>query len=315
VQLPTASFIDRHLDSFLQFLSVERNASPLTLKAYRTDLSLLSHFLHTLKHPLLDRQSLRAYLAQLAEVGMKPGSINRKLACFRSFFKYAVSRQLIEKNPAENAFFLKAERKLPDVFSYESIMTALSLPDTATFDGLQSRVILDLFYCTGLRRAELAALDTDDVDLLAANVRVCGKGGKQRIVPIGKEVSRTLQEFLPERQALLSSLNVKNRALFLTKNGRRISSAQVYYRVRKFLRMATGRDNASPHMLRHSFATHMLEEGADLLAVKELLGHESLSTTQVYTHLTTERLKKIYAQAHPRAGTGPKGFIDKQVKS
>ncbi len=302
MKLPTVSFIESHCDSFLQHLRVERNASPLTIKSYRTDLSLLVQYLKANNHKQLDRLTLRSYLSFLMNSGLTASSVNRKLACFRSFFKFTSARELLDLNPAESAFFLKAESKLPHFFSYESIMSAISLADTTTFDGLQSGVILDMFYCTGLRRNELVNLNIDDVDLYNGTIRVLGKGTKQRVVPLGKKFNAILKNFLDERMRVVAVVKGRSqKALFLNPKGGRLTSSQVYYRVKKLLKLVSDNSHAYPHMLRHSFATHLLEEGADLLAVKELLGHESLSTTQVYTHLTAERLKQVYDRAHPRA--------------
>ncbi|MFQ5825228.1 MAG: tyrosine-type recombinase/integrase, partial [bacterium] len=181
------------------------------------------------------------------------------------------------------------------------ISTALELPDVSTFDGLRDKVILELFYATGMRLRELVGLNLEDIDFSNDLVKVTGKGSKQRLLPTGKVTARILKEYLRKRQAFLEALNLSESALFLNKKGHRMTARQVQTRVKKYLLSASDEDEAYPHILRHSFATHLLEEGADLLSVKELLGHSSLSTTQVYTHLTAERLKKIYKQAHPRA--------------
>jgi integrase/recombinase XerC len=232
---------------------------------------------------------------------MKATTINRKLAAFRTFFRYLCLEGVLEMNPAETLLFLKHDKKLPVYLDFETIMRALQIPDVTTFDGLRDRTMLELFYGTGLRLRELIGLDLNDVELAQGFLRIMGKGRKQRIAPFGKEIAGWLGRYMQRRENYLRDTGANTSALFVAKEGQRITPRSVQRIVKHYLTLASGQSDASPHMLRHSFATHLLEEGADLMAVKELLGHASLATTQIYTHLSAERLKKIYDQAHPRA--------------
>ena len=301
VQSLTAKTLKFHITNFLRHLRIEKNVSRFTLSAYQLDLGQLLQF--TEEHDLheITRKSLRSFLASLSKKGLKASSVNRKLTSLRSFFKYLCSQEVLDSNPAATLLYLKKEKKLPSFFQYEVILKALSFPDTNTVDGLRDRVILEVFYSTGIRLRELVGMNLEDVDLTNEVLRVTGKGSKDRLVPFGKSIVKIIKEYIEERAQFTQSLNLSTEAFFLNKKGKRISPGQVQYRVKKYLLAASDKQEAYPHMLRHSFATHLLDEGADLISVKELLGHSSLSTTQIYTHLTTERLKKVYKQAHPRA--------------
>jgi len=301
VQQLSISRIEAHKDSFFDYLKIERNASQFTLTSYHIDLQQFFNFYRENDYDVIDRNTMRSFLASLSAKQLKPSTINRKLACLRSFFKFLNSREIIKSNPAETLFFLKKERRLPVFFTYETIMKALDLPDTSSFEGLRDSLIMDMFYSTGLRLRELVSLNVNDLDLYNGVIRVVGKGSKERVVPIGKNLNKVTKTYLSERNNYLQSYNIKEDAFFISNKFKRLSPGQVQYRVKKYLSMACQEQSAYPHKLRHSFATHLLDEGADLMAVKELLGHASLSTTQVYTHVTAEKLKNIYKQAHPRA--------------
>ncbi len=301
VQSLTAKTLQFHIRNFLRHLRIEKNASRFTLSAYQLDLEQLLQFAEENQVTEITRKSLRSFLASLSKRGLKASSINRKLTSLRSFFKYLCSQEVLDSNPAATLLYLKKEKKLPSFLRYEVILKALSLPDTTTFGGLRDRVILEIFYSTGIRLRELVGIDLEEVDLTNEVLRVTGKGSKERLVPLGKSITKIIKAYIVTRTQFVKSRNSSTEAFFLNKKGERISPGQVQYRVRKYLLAASDKQEAYPHMLRHSFATHLLDEGADLVSVKELLGHSSLSTTQVYTHLTTERLKKVYKQAHPRA--------------
>jgi len=301
VQSLKAKTLQFHSTNFLRHLRVEKNASKFTLSAYQLDLEQLLQFTEKYDLQEITRKSLRSFLASLSEKGLKAASINRKLTSIRSFYKYLCSQEVLDSNPAATLLYLKKEKKLPSYFRYEVILKALGLPDTSTFEGLRDRVILEIFYSTGIRLRELVGIDLEDVDLTDDVLRVTGKGSKERVVPLGKSITKIIKKYIEARTHFTRSLVFSTEAFFLNKKGKRISPGQVQYRVKKYLLAASDKQEAYPHMLRHSFATHLLDEGADLISVKELLGHSSLSSTQVYTHLTTERLKKIYKQAHPRA--------------
>lgn len=293
--------LSHYIDAFLEHLRFERNASQFTLCSYKVDLEQLQLFIKKNRITEITRKSLRSFLASFSKSGLKVATINRKLTSLRSFFKYLCAQEILDSSPADTLSYLKKEKKLPSFFDYETILGAFNLPDTESYEGLRDRLILEIFYSCGIRLRELVGINLADVDLSNNVLRVTGKGSKERVVPLGKSLLGISKKYIELRARFLNSLSVSSEAFFLNKKGKRVSPDQVKYRVKKFLLAASDKQKASPHMLRHSFATHLLDEGADLLAVKELLGHSSLSTTQVYTHLTTERLKKEYQQAHPRA--------------
>ncbi|MFQ5772399.1 MAG: tyrosine recombinase XerC [bacterium] len=297
----TVKLLAQYIDKYLLHLQLEKNASNFTLKAYKTDLYQFLDFLRENRNQEITKNALRSFLALLFKGGLKATTVNRKLACLRSFFKYLCVQEVIATNPAQALYFLKKEKKLPQYFSYETILKALKLIDTTSYEGLCDRALLEFFYSTGVRLRELVGLNLEDMDFANGVVKITGKGSKQRLIPVGLRALQIVQDYMKGRQNLLKSLAVSNEALFINQKGKRISPRVVQSRVKKYLMLASDKQEAYPHMLRHSFATHLLDEGADLLAVKELLGHASLSTTQIYTHLTAERLKKIYKQAHPRA--------------
>ena len=300
MQSLTASHLHHHIDQFIQHLTLERNASHFTLDAYKSDLLQYAQFLEEQDKQEVSKNSLRAFLGMLSKGGLKATTINRKLASFKSFFKYLCVQEAIDTNPAQALYFLRSEKKLPAFLSADAILGAIRSISIDSFEGMRDRVILELFYSTGMRLRELVALDLDDFDFTNGLIRVSGKGSKQRLVPVGKGVLKLVKAYLEPRQRLLASRGLTNPAFLVGTKGKRISPRLVQSRVKKCLLPAAD-ENAHPHILRHSFATHLLDAGAGLLAVKELLGHASLSTTQIYTHLTAERLKKVYKQAHPRA--------------
>ena len=301
MKLLTAKEFSKFTDEFLNHLLVEVRCSAFTLTSYQTDLKQFQQFLNMNKFAEIDRRTLRAFLASLSQAGLKPSSINRKLACLRSFFKFLASRDIIEANPANSLNFLKKEKRLPHVISHEEIIRAIENIACNSFDGIRDRVIIEMFYSTGMRLRELTGLNVVDVDLASDLIRVSGKGTKERILPLGPDLKSKLRQYLQERDALAATIDSGTAAFFITDKAMRISPSQVQQLVKKHLKALAIKRGAHPHALRHSFATHLLNEGADLLAVKELLGHSSLSTTQIYTFLTDEKLKKVYEQAHPRA--------------
>ncbi len=245
--------------------------------------------------------SVRAYLTHLNDKEYSKATIARKLATLRSFYKFLVKRNHISSNPVVTIRTPKQEKKLPRFLEYEEVKRLLSTPPTNTWLGSRDRAILETLYSTGIRVSELVALNMDDIDFLGEVVHVRGKGKKERIAPIGSSALQVIQHYMEYRnKRAQNNGNFDARVLFVNKHGQRLSTRSVRRKMDKYLKMA-GLDPAiSPHTLRHSFATHMLNSGADLRSVQELLGHQSLSTTQVYTHLTTSRLKEVYDDAHPR---------------
>ena len=298
---------DDLLDKYLHYIKTERSYSAYTIESYGTDAQQFYMFidehygLNKIAPTEISRQKLRSYLAHLKKNKYESTSINRKIACLKSFFKFLFSHQLIPNNPASGLFSLRTEKRIPVILSYNKIKETLALIDNSTILGMRDSAIFELFYGTGIRLSELANLNINNIDFVNSLIRVMGKGSKERLVPIGEMAKQALKKYLKRRNELLKKTIKKDTdAVFLNKYGKRLSRRGIQKRVALYLQL-TSAAGTNPHSLRHSFATHLLDEGADLIAVKELLGHSSLSTTQIYTHVSAEKLKKIYKQAHPRA--------------
>lgn len=291
--------------NFLEALKVQLNYSDKTIKAYATDLRQFTDFL-TEYHSNpdigvldIDKTSVRHFLGKLIEEGISRKSAARKLAALKSWFKYLVRTGALENNPAKNISFPKVEKKLPSVLSIDEAVKLVTAPVSDTFAGTRDSALLEMLYSSGARLAEIVALNLQDLNRESGSLKLVGKGSKERIVPLGGPAWTAINRYLEYRA-------VKNKdgteiALFLNRFGKRLKPRGIQRIVKKYMEMTVTKENMSPHTLRHTFATHMLERGADLNSVKELLGHEDLSTTQIYTHLETEGLKKTYKQAHPRA--------------
>ncbi|MEX0844045.1 MAG: tyrosine recombinase XerC [Balneolaceae bacterium] len=301
------------IEKYLKYLSVERNASKHTIISYQNDLKSFLCFSAKLEEKEEDqieitsvtRLTIRLWLGDLSEKGFAKTTIARKVAALRSFFKYSFKRGYVEKNPAHLLVVPKKEQTLPKTATVEDIERMMDEVDTDTVRGLQDRAILELFYGTGMRLSELTGLNVTDIDLKQNQVIVKGKGNKQRIIPLGKTVAGILKEFLEKRTELFGNRTDADakKALFIASSGQRIYDRVVRYMVEKYLKKTSEVTQKSPHVLRHSFATHMLDNGADIRIIKEFLGHANLAATQVYTHTSIERLKNVYEQAHPRAKT------------
>ena len=286
---------DSHLSGHERF-STGQPASPgATALATHTEVELDHLFIST------DVNSLRNYMAYLSSKQYSKATIARKLATLRSFYKFLVKRNHVQSNPVTPIRTPKQERKLPRFLEYEDIKRLLETPPTDNWLGARDRAIMETLYSTGVRVSEIVALNMDDVDFLSEIIHVRGKGKKERIVPIGASALQAIQHYVEYRnRRAQSNSNFDSKVLFVNKHGKRLSTRSVRRKMDKYLEMA-GLDPAiSPHTLRHSFATHMLNNGADLRSVQELLGHQSLSTTQIYTHLTTKKLKEVYDKSHPR---------------
>jgi integrase/recombinase XerC len=292
------------VSEFLVHIEQERRLSTHTCRAYGTDLKAFLAFLDGETHATeVARETIRAYLSHLNAFGFGRRSIARKLASLRTFLTYLCRTGRILKNPALQISPPKQDKTLPVHLDVLEALEALDAPPTDTILGLRDRAILELLYSSGIRLRELVGLTEDALDLESGLVRVLGKGGKERIVPIGRHAREAIHRYLARRSELSESTSKgeDTRRIFLSRTGGPLSPSGVQHRVVRYLAEATGGRRLTPHTLRHSFATHMLDAGADLNAVKEMLGHASLSTTQVYTHVSVERLKKAYKQAHPRA--------------
>ncbi len=292
--------------SFLEYLEVERNYSSNTLRAYEADLRhfityLFSSSVHTLNE--VNKNLLRSYLSSLLDSGLTKKSVARKIACLRSFFRYTKRQKITSTNPTLTLISPKLEKRLPSFLDESATQRLFNSIDTTTSQGRRAAAILELFYSTGMRLSELINLNVEDLDFGQGLVKVTGKGSKQRILPVGRHALRALRLYLSDRDRIaVRSRDVPDElALFLNAKGARFYPEAVIRMVKGYIGKVSEIEKRSPHVIRHTFATHLLNRGADLRAVKELLGHESLSTTQVYTHVSTEQLKKIYRQSHPKA--------------
>lgn len=291
---------------YLNSLKAQRNASPNTIKAYRGDLADFWNYLKKASganDPSLKRMTrrlVRSYLYMLSEKGLSKRTVERKLAALRSFCRYLCRENLLENNPAGEVTFPKRERKIPDFLSREELEKVMESFQDLRELTLRDRAIIETFYSTGIRLSELWGLDVNDVNIYDGTIKVWGKGGKQRVIPIGKPALSAIRDYLTRREENLPS-GACDSALFLNKHEKRLGRRSIQYIVRRNLMKISEKEHLSPHILRHSFATHLLDSGAELRAVQEMLGHSSLSTTQIYAHVTTRRLKKAYKLAHPRA--------------
>jgi tyrosine recombinase XerC len=248
-------------------------------------------------------EDVQSLLAHLGQQNYSKSTVARKLATLRSFYKFCVRRSYLKANPLATIRMPKQEKRLPKFLTVAEINQLLQTPDPTTMLGARDRAMLEVMYSTGIRVSELVALNVDDVDFTSQLVRVLGKGKKQRNAPIGPTALGAISRYIELRRADVRSSTFDQTALFVNKHGQRLSTRSVRRKLDKYLAMSGLDPSISPHTLRHSFATHMLEKGADLRSVQELLGHQSISTTQVYTHLTAERMKKSYDESHPRAET------------
>ncbi len=291
------------IDDFLRRLAVEKNYSENTLRAYSRDLIELEECLEERGADLREAgvPDVRAFLAELRNRGLARSTVARKAAAVRSFYKHLTKTGVLNNNPMAALRSPRREQKLPVFLTVKEMERLLAQPDTSTWIGRRDLAILETLYGAGLRAGELVALDRDDLDLDSGLVRVEGKGKKERVVPAGRCALTAVRRYLSE-DGDDAPARRDHEALFITANtGVRLSSRSVRRRLETYAQKADLDPKISPHSLRHSFATHMVNNGADLRAVQELLGHENLSTTQVYTHLSPEHLKRVYTKAHPRA--------------
>ena len=286
--------MNRYLEKFLSYLEIEKNYSPHTLLNYKIDLKEFCQFLENLPIEKVDYLVLRRYLARIREKQHKPRTVARKLSSLRSFFKFLHREGYLQNNPAVLLMTPKLDKKLPNFLTEDEMTKFIDSTSLEKTSGKRDKAILETLYSTGMRVSELVGLNVDSIDFIANVVKVEGKGKKERLAPIGDHAVNAVRDYLNERKQ-------KTGALFLNKNGTRLTARSICNITGKYIRLASLRSNISPHALRHSFATHLLNRGADLRSVQELLGHVNLSTTQIYTHITTERLKSIYDKAHPRA--------------
>ena len=293
-----------HKESFLQYLQTEKRYSPHTVRSYLNDLDQFYLFLSSLGLPddpaAITSHDIRAWIVSMLDNSYSTVSVHRKISCLRVFFRYLRKEGVVKLDPLEKVVLPKRKKTLP-VFVEEDALVKLldnySFEDS--FAGIRNRTIIELLYLTGMRRSELIGLRNNDVDLQEGSVKVTWKRNKQRIIPLVRPFIKRLEEYIMLRDAELAPEN--NGWFFITDKGNKLYDKYVYTTVNRYLSMVTTIEKKSPHILRHTFATHMLNRGADLNSIKELLGHANLSATQIYTHNTFEKLRKVYKQAHPRA--------------
>lgn len=289
--------------SFLEYMRVERNNSKLTIKAYGEDLAEFEKYFKSLDCGMswenIDSDVIRGWMVEMMDKGNNAVSVNRRLCALRSFYKFALSHNLVTKDPARGITGPKKEKPLPQ-FVKEREMDRLLDEEmwSDSYSDVLERTIIITFYSTGMRLSELTGLNNENVDFSTSQIKVLGKRNKERIIPFGKEMSCVLQQYVEKRNETISSAST---AFFIDKDANRLTSDKVRYIVKKNLRKVCTLKKCTPHVLRHSFATAMLNHDAEIESLKKLLGHQSLETTEIYTHTTFEQLKKIYSSAHPRA--------------
>jgi integrase/recombinase XerC len=290
------------VQGFLDYLQKEKRYSEHTVRSYGKDLQQFSEYLvehykvddaSAIRHPMI-----RSWLAGLSESGLHSNSINRKLSSIKSYLKFLQGRDIIAQNPAQKLVALKKEKRLPKYVEEEKLDFLFSdVEFEPDFSGVRDRLIMETLYATGMRLAELMGMRESDVDLREGSLRVTGKGNKMRVVPI----PRSLVDLIQHYQELKRTMGFIESQLFVLDNGKPLYPKFVYRKVEHYIGMVSTQKKKSPHVLRHSFATHLLNKGADINAIKEILGHANLSATEVYTHNSFEKLKSVYQQAHPRA--------------
>ena len=305
-----------HLKDFLQFLRLNRNVSPHTVRGYQSDLTqFLDHLAarrgvmrRDLGAQALDRSAIRSFLGSVHERGQARATSARKLAAVRAFLRYLRRESVIDQDPAALIATPKQDVRMPAHLSEDEMTRLLDAPAGDTPLGRRDRAILELFYASGLRLSELAGLDLEDVNLRARMVRVTGKGGKERLVPFNSSTASAIRVSLKDRELLVreapSTLREKRNPLFVNYRGTALGTRSIDRLVRRHVAACSTRLGISPHAIRHSFATHLLQRGADLRSIQELLGHARLSTTQRYTHVNASQLLEVYRKAHPRARGG-----------
>ncbi|HGY54095.1 MAG TPA: tyrosine recombinase XerC [Caldithrix abyssi] len=296
--------MDKTIRDYLRYISLERRYSPHTAESYANDLRQFESFLveyfgtERIFWQRIDKKIIRYFLIDLQDKNLSHRSIARKLATLKSFFKYCAREQIIDHNPALSIRMPRFPKKLPEYLSPDEITKLLKLPKPSSFEGLRDLAILELFYGTGIRLSELINMKTSDIHFNEKRIHIVGKGNKERIVPIGQHAEQILKKYLQVRAQYVNK-SVEN--VFILQSGNKMYPMAVQRIIKKYLGLVSNLNQKSPHILRHTYATHLLNAGASIRTVKDLLGHESLSTTQVYTHLSIDHLKSIYNQAHPGA--------------
>ena len=296
--------MEEHLNKFITYLIAEKNASPYTIKNYRNE---IGQFLGFMKEQGIDswdgvdRYILRRYLAWLQAQGYVKASITRRISELRSFCRYLMREGILDKNPIRAISAPKVPKRLPNYLDLHEVEALLAAPDAMAPQGQRDRAIIEVLYASGLRVSELVSLNLRNVDVRHGQLRVWGKGAKERVALLGEPACRALRRYIREGRQELIKENMETNALFLNRLGSRLSTRSVNNILDKYAKLAGLERRVTPHLMRHTFATHLLDGGADLRTVQELLGHADLSSTQIYTHVSQARAKEVYRKAHPRA--------------
>lgn len=292
--------VKEYIQSFLDYLKHQKKVSVHTIIAYQNDLQYFQEFAGEKQVSAFTKEDIRNYIVLLSENKIQTRSIRRKISALRSFFKYLIKQNICKNNPCTGLVLPKIKKTVPKFIDAEPLVEYLQKDElfTSDFESIRNHLIIDILYQTGIRRSELVNLKLADIDWYNLNLKVLGKRKKERIIPFSLNLKTMLEKYV----ALLKEKNSESEYLLADKKGKPLSSFQLYYIVKKELSKISTQNNRYPHILRHSFATHLLNNGADINAVKELLGHSNLKATEIYTHSNIEQLKKIYKQSHPRSG-------------
>lgn len=296
--------MEKIVDSFLHYLAVERGLAQNTLDSYKIDINQYMLYLKQQgisQLSLASKSNIIGYLMQLQKAGRAPATISRRLAAIKTLYRFMLSEELIATDPAADLESPKLSQRLPQVLTFQEVDKLLNQPQIDTPSGLRDKAMLELLYATGIRVSEMVTLDVEHVNLDVGYIRCLGKGAKERIVPMGSVAIKSVKEYLAVGRVKLTKGRSTENSLFVNQHGRRLTRQGFWKIIKKYARKGKIGKNITPHTLRHSFATHLLENGADLRSVQEMLGHADITTTQIYTHLTRSRLKEVYSQTHPRA--------------
>ncbi len=292
------------LRTFMQYLSVERGLALNTLESYERDLTQYLDHLKKSGVQTIDqstRQHITAYVAELKKKGKAAATVSRSLVSIRSFYQFLVRERMLDKDPSMNMETPKQEKRLPKVMSMAEVEQLLDAPNLSAIGGMRDKAMLEVLYACGIRVSELISLNTSDIHLGLGYIRCIGKGAKERIIPLGRIAAQSLDRYIQYARPKMMKGTHADEALFLGHLGTRMTRQGFWKIIKKYAAQAGIQKEITPHTLRHSFATHLLENGADLRAVQEMLGHADISTTQIYTHVTKRRMKEVYNQTHPRA--------------
>jgi len=286
--------IARYIEKFISYLDIERNYSAHTVLNYKLDLKEFQNFLQDKPLEDVEYLTLRKFLASLKSKNLKSRTLARKISTIKSFYRFLSREGYLKSNPSLLLSSPKLDKHLPNFLTENEMTKLIEAPSCDTIFGKRDRAILEMLYSTGMRIGELVNLNVENIDFISGVTKVLGKGKKERLLPVGQSALSAIRDYLNER-------GKQKKELFLNKNSTRLTDRGVRNILNKYIRITSLKEHVSPHTLRHSFATHLLNRGADLRSVQELLGHVNLSTTQIYTHLSTERLKSVYDKAHPHA--------------